>query len=220
MGSRFKPTQGLVRFAFIAVFVALAAGHASAQTSDPVGPFVIDLRGVMAGLPTQAGWLPVLPVDTVVPSRGFGLEGGGHVFPLRLGPARIGFGAALTVARGTATATAEGTPDVVTRSTTFAPQLSFNFGHRLGWSYLSAGYGAAKIVSESSNVGSVPGLTADSGWGGAMNIGGGARWFISERVGVGFEARWHLLSSRQASASTAATGRATLFHLAVGLSIH
>jgi len=153
-----------MRSAFLAVLMALATSHAFAQTQDPVGPFVIDARGLMAGLPTQEGWVPTLPVDTVVPSRGFGLEGGAHLYSVRLGPARLGVGAALTFARGTATATVEGTPDVVTKSTTFAPQLSFNFGHRLGWSYLSAGYGAAKIVSESSSIATVPGITNDSGW--------------------------------------------------------
>jgi hypothetical protein len=209
-----------MRSAFLAVLMALATSHAFAQTQDPVGPFVIDARGLMAGLPTQEGWVPTLPVDTVVPSRGFGLEGGAHLYSVRLGPARLGVGAALTFARGTATATVEGTPDVVTTSTTFAPQLSFNFGHRLGWSYLSAGYGAAKIVSESSSIATVPGITNDSGWRGALNVGGGARWFISEHVGVGFEARWHLLSSLEATTTHAGAGRATLFHLAVGLSIH
>jgi hypothetical protein len=164
--------------------------------------------------------VPVVPVETVVPSRGFGLEAGGHVYVVRWGPTRIGFGAALSLARGTATATVEGTPDVVTRSTTFAPQVSFNFGHRQGWSYLSAGYGAAKVVSESQAVGTVPAATADAGWGGAINFGGGARWFVTDHIGVGFEARWHLLSSRTVSAPNLSAPRATLFHLAVGLSIH
>jgi hypothetical protein len=208
-----------MRSALVALFIGLGASQAFAQAPEPVGPYVVDFRGHMAGLPIEVGWVPVLPTGTVVPSRGFGLEGGGHVFPVSMGPARIGFGAALTVARGTASATVEGTPDVVTKSTTLAPQLSFNFGHRLGWSYLSAGYGAAKVVSESSNVGSLPGVTADSGWGGALNIGGGARWFLTERVGVSFEARWHLLSARDAPATSVAPGGTTLFHLAVGLSI-
>jgi hypothetical protein len=95
-----------------------------------------------------------------------------------------------------------------------------NFGHRQGWSYLSVGYGAAKVASESQAVGTVPAATADAGWGGAMNFGGGARWFVTDHLGVGFEARWHLLSSRQGSASSPAASGATLFHLAVGLSIH
>lgn len=202
------------------VVLLLWPGHALAQTRDPVGPYVIDVRGLMAGLPTQQGWVPLLPVDTVVPSRGFGLEGGGHVYPLRWGGVQVGFGAALTMARGTATSAVEGTPDVVTRSTTFAPQMSFNFGHRLGWSHLSFGYGAAKIVGESTAVAEQPATTQDSGWGGAINFGGGARWFLTERLGVSFEARWHLLGSRAETATTVAAPGATLFHVAVGLSIH
>lgn len=209
-----------MRRSWLLVFVLSWASPAFAQTSDPAGPYVIDVRGLMAGLPTQQGWLPVLPADTSVPSRGFGLEAGGHVYPLRLGAVQLGFGAAMTFARGTATATAEGAPDIVTKSTTFAPQVSFNFGHRLGWSHLSAGYGAAKIVGESTAVPTQPAAIQDSGWGGAINFGGGARWFIGDHFGVGFEARWHLLSSRAATAPTVAAPRATLFHLAVGLSIH
>jgi hypothetical protein len=209
-----------MRLLWCLVVITFGTGPAFAQTADPVGPFVIDARGLMAGLPTQQGWVPPLPGETSVPSRGFGLEAGGHVYPVRWGGVQLGFGAALTLARGTATATVEGTPDIVTRSTTFAPQVSFNFGHRLGWSHLSAGYGAAKIVSESTAVDAQPAGIQDSGWGGAINFGGGARWFVTDHVGFGFEARWHLLSSRTATASTLAAPRATLFHLAVGLSIH
>ena len=67
--------------------------------------------------------------------------------------------------------------------------------------------------------GSCPAALAESGWVGAVNIGGGARWFITEHLGVGFEARWHRLSSREATATSTAAPRATLFHLAVGFSI-
>lgn len=198
----------------------LGAGSVSAQTKEPVGPFVVDARGVMAGLPTTEGWLPTLPTGTVVPSRGFGLDVGAHVYPLQWGPARLGFGGAFTLARGTASATVEGTPDVTTRSSTLAPQVSFNFGHRQGWSHLSVGYGAAKLSSESTAVGELAAASVDRGWGGALNVGGGARWFLSEHLGVGFEARWHRLSGRDASGTSAAAPRTTLFHLSVGVSLH
>ena len=197
----------------------VCAPLASAQTSDPVGPFVVDVRGLMSGLPTATGWTPVLPAGTDVPSRGFGLEGGGHFYFAKWGPAMLGAGASFSTARGTATAVTVGTPDVKTSATTLAPQLSFNFGHRLGWSYLSAGYGGAKLTSESSTIAATPTAMAESGWMGAINIGGGARWFITEHLGVGFEARWHRLSSRDATATSLAAPRATLFHLAVGLSL-
>jgi len=204
---------------FSLLLLLVCAPAATAQTSEPIGPFVVDVRGLMSGLPTTEGWTPALPAGTDVPSRGFGLEGGGHVYFARWGPATLGAGASFSMARGTATAVEAGTPDVVTRATTLAPQLSFNFGHRLGFSYLSAGYGGAQVKSESAVVGLVPPALAESGWVGAVNIGGGARWFITEHLGVGFEARWHRLSSRDATTTSPASPRATLFHLAVGFSI-
>jgi hypothetical protein len=200
--------------------VALGAAPVVAQSREPVGPFVVDVRGLMAGLPTTEGWVPTLPAGTIVPSRGFGLDAGAHVYPVQWGPARLGFGAAFTVARGTATATEEGTPDVVTSSSTLAPQVSFNFGHRLGWSHLSAGYGIGRVTSEAAAIGTTPAAIVDPGWAGAVNFGGGARWFITEHIGFGFEARWHRLGARQASNTTVAAPRTTLFHLGVGISIH
>jgi opacity protein-like surface antigen len=201
------------------ISLLVCAPLASAQTSEPVGPLVVDIRGLMSGLPTTEGWTPVVPAGTDVPSRGFGLEGGAHFYFAKWGPAMLGAGASFSSARGTATAVTIGTPDVKTSATTLAPQLSFNFGHRLGWSYLSAGYGGAKVTSESSTIATTPAAIAESGWTGAVNIGGGARWFITEHLGVGFEARWHRLSGRDATTTSLAAPRATLFHLAVGISL-
>lgn len=201
------------------LLVAVCPLPAAAQPKDPIGPFVADLRGIMVGLPTSAGWTPSLPADAVVPSRGFGLEGGVHAHLRKLGAATFGVGATYSWARGTTSALAESVPDVKTRATMLSPQLSFNFGHRLGWSYLSAGYGVVKVVSESAPIPGLPAVTVDSGWAGAINFGGGARWFISDRLGVGFDARWHKLSSRDATANTLAAMRTTMFRLAVGISV-
>lgn len=201
------------------ILLAVCATSAAAQPPDPVGPFVVDARGIMNGLPTTAGWTPTLPTDSVVPSRGFGLEGGGHVHLTKLGAATVGVGATYAWARGTAAPLVDTAPEVQTRVTMLTPQLSFNFGHRLGWSYLSAGYGAVKVVSESAAITGVPAATADSGWSGAINFGGGARWFITDHLGVGFDARWHRLGSREATATTPAAARATMFRLAVGISV-
>ncbi len=207
------------RGVWCAVLLLVCAARAAGQQREPVGPFVVDVRGLSAGLPTTEGWTPVVPVDTIVPSRAFGLEAGAHAYPLQWGGVRIGVGAAFTLARGTTTSTVAGTPDVVTRSSTIAPQMSFNFGHRLGWSHLSLGYGGAKVVSEASAIGQTPATTADGGWSGALNFGGGARWFITDHLGVGFDVRWHRVSGRAATDTNPAAPRATLFHLAVGVSV-
>lgn len=210
------------------MLAGLCPAVAVAQPQEPVGPFVVDIRGITLGLPTAAGWTVELPEGGLVPGRGLGLEGGAHVYVGRLGPARIGLGAALGLARGTATTGEPEDPedpdvpvgptgDVITRATTLAPQLSLNFGHKLGWSYLSAGYGAARIGSRATLQGTEEMTT---GWVSAINIGGGARWFLSDHLGFGFDLRWHRLSAPVPAIDTAAAPpRATLFQFAVGLSI-
>lgn len=190
-----------------------------AQPREAIGPIVVDLRGVSGGLPSAEGWTPLVPSGTVVPSRGLGVEAGAHVY-LGLGkPVTVGFGASYSVARGRSTPEAQGAPVVTTRANTFAPQVSINFGHRLGWSYLSAGYGFASVTSESAAIDTLPEAREESGWGRAINFGGGARWFITEHFGVGFDVRWHRLSARELTPATLAAPGTTFVNLAVGISI-
>ncbi|MCC7031762.1 MAG: hypothetical protein IT179_02900 [Acidobacteria bacterium] len=203
----------------LALLLTAGALPVAAQPKDPIGRFVVDLRGVVVGLPTAAGWTPSLPAAAVVPSRGFGFEGGAHAHVRKLGAATLGVGATYSWARGTVSPEPDSLPEVRTRATLFSPQLSLNFGHRLGWSYLSAGYGAVKVVGDSVALADLPAAVADSGWSGAITLGGGARWFLSDHLGVGFDARWHRLSPRDATATTPAAARATMFRLAVGVSV-
>jgi hypothetical protein len=185
----------------IAVLIPLIAGAcsvapASAQTPSPPGPYVIDVRGAFSGLPTQAAFLPALPSATAIPSRGFGFEAGGHVYLLSLGPARLGLGVSVLRARGTASTVTEtaALPDVAVTLTAIAPQVSFNFGTRDGWSYLSAGYGRAQVRAIATPAtGST--LQQDSGGVAAINFGGGARWFLRDHLAVGFDVRFHRLSA-------------------------
>jgi hypothetical protein len=90
-----------------------------------------------------------------------------------------------------------------------------NFGHRLGWSYVSAGYGAAQVDSDAAAIGDSPPANANSGWVPSVNFGGGARWFIREHFGLGFDARWHRLPAREVPGGTAHSQ--LLFVLGVGL---
>lgn len=201
------------------VALLVCAASSPAQQRDPVGPFVVDLQGVSGGLPSSEGWTPIVPSGTVVPSRGLGVGFGAHVyFPVGRAVA-LGVGASYSLVEGKSTPEAETAPVVTTRATTFAPQVSFNFGHRLGWSYLSVGYGRASVTSESQAIDSLPAAREESGWTGAINFGGGARWFLTDHFGVGFDARWHRLGAREATATTLPAPRATFFNLAVGVSI-
>jgi hypothetical protein len=187
--------------AVVAGLVLLAAAPAAAQSSEPVGPFVIDLRGATSGLPNDTAFYPGLPPDTLVPARGFGFDAGGHVYLFALGPARVGLGANYVRVRGTA-------PGIVTTVGTVAPQLSFNFGSRDGWSYLSAGMGGAWVdTAVDAETGT---LTRESGGLTAINAGGGARWFLASHLAVGFDVRWHRISGPP---------RTTMLAVSVGLSV-
>ena len=178
----------------------LVSTAAFAQSSSP-GPYIIDLRGAMSGAPSGVSFYPPVPVDTLAPKRAFGLAGGAHLYPFQLGVARLGFGVDFMRVRGSVTSVS----DVAASTTvsTVAPQISFNFGTREGWSYLSGGYGTAQThvqvdvpaqsAAPPATVGT-PAATLTRGRRTAsINIGGGARWFLREHVAVGFDVRFHRL---------------------------
>ena len=151
---------------------------------------------------------------------------------LRLRGATFGVGGTLLFARGTTTAPdpvsatptsappAQTIPNVTTRLVSLAPQLSMNFGHSLGWSYLSAGLGPTRVESEAAIPTSNTVFTPrHSGWVKTVNFGGGARWFINDRLGVGFDLRWYKLSIVPASATHPGAPRASLVTAGVGIAI-
>jgi hypothetical protein len=187
--------------AVVAGLLLLAAAPAAAQSREPVGPFVIDLRGATSGLPNDTAFYPALPPDTLVPARGYGFDAGGHVYLFALGPARVGVGANYVRVRGTA-------PGIVARVRTVAPQVSFNFGSHDGWSYLSAGLGRAWVDTEVA--GETGAAARESGGVTSINAGGGARWFLASHLAVGFDVRWHRMSGPP---------RATLMSASVGFSV-
>jgi len=217
---------------WLALIALLFSANAWAQASSSgPGPYVFDIRATMSGLPSNGNFLPALPTSTLVPKRGFGIGGGAHVYLASLGVARLGVGVDAFRIRGTAATPAILTPvsqtemltnaspiDVATTMTAVAPQLSFNFGTREGWSYLSGGYGAASIRSKASGERPEPlngSVTVERGDGlaSAVNYGGGARWFIRERMAVGFDVRLYRVGAVGTRPST------RMFAAALGLSM-
>jgi hypothetical protein len=203
-----------------------AATVASAQTTDPIPRFVVDVRGTSAGLPTSLGWTPRIPEGTEVPSRGLGIEGGVHVFVLRGRVMSLGVGATWLLARGsTSTVLPENEtptvplPDVSTRMTVLAPQLSLNFGKQLGWSYISAGLGRGKVSSSATATNTAEVDNAVPDWTRAVNFGGGARWFVNEHVGVGFDLRWHQFAAKENAITLALAPRETVMVFGIGIAI-
>jgi len=184
----------------VAAALLLAATPAAAQPA-PVSGYVIDIRGATSGLPNSTTFFAGIPAETVVPARGFGFDVGANVYLFSLGAARVGIGADYVAVRGTV-------PGVVTNLRTMSPQLSFNFGTRSGWSYLSAGVGRAWVKTRiDTETGS---QTAESDGLTAVNYGGGARWFLTARLAVGFDARFHRISGPP---------RTSMFAASVGFSV-
>ena len=204
----------------------------------PPGPYVIDVRGATSPIPQDAGFFPPVPISTIVPSRGSGIEVGAHVYLIQLGPGRLGIGASALHVRGTAspeapasgsasaTTSATATPDVDATFTTFGPQLSINFGSADGWSYVSAGVGRAHVTTGTSAFGGggsgttmTPARSVDSGTRSSANVGVGARWFAKAHLAFSFDVRVHLVSAGKAEGTVPATPRMTLLVASAGIAL-
>ena len=214
----------------LAVVVLLLSAPAAAQTNtDRLPWFVVDAHAATVGLPQAEGWVPDLTGTPVFPGRNWGIAGGATVYPFRMGRMTIGVGASLIAGRGSAdtvTVTGSGstavetvTAVVHTAATSLAPQLSLNFGRRLGWSYISAGIGRTKVSSRSDAIGTTLGVTVPSAWNQALNFGGGARWFMKPRLGAGFDVRFVQLGSRSPTAVLASARRTRMWNISAGISI-
>lgn len=213
------------------VALLLVAAPAWAQAPKEGLPrFAIDLHGALVGLPTSEGWVPVVSADTPLPGKAWGLSGGANIYLLKVGVMTFGVGAQLATGRGKgealtivtgsgATAVTTTTPVVITQITSLLPQVSMNFGHKLGWSYLSAGYGRTRVSSSKSAVGEVPGTVLPEAWNPALNFGGGAKWFMKPHLGASFDVRFTKLSSRGATELLPFAKRTQMVTMAVGISI-
>lgn len=215
-----------VWFFLLAVLVSLPA---SAQTSERLPWFALDAHGAWVSLPTAEGWVPPVPATTPLPGRAWGIAGGATVYPLKTGLVTWGVGLSMHTGKSTSdplmsaetatTPSAPTTTTVTTQITSMLPQISMNFGHKLGWSYLSAGYGRSKVVSSSAAFGTTPAQTVPEAWNGAINFGGGARWFMKPHLGAGFDVRFTKLGSRAATDVLPAAKRTQMVTISVGISI-
>ena len=124
--------------------------QALAQNPERIGWFVADLRGSISpsgqnpALATSKGFDPA-----TMPATTLGGEAGVHVYVYRWRVITFGIGA--SVHTSLADRQAQNTdldpngPTLRKRFTVVAPQLSFNFGGRDGWSYLSGGLGSSNL---------------------------------------------------------------------------
>ena len=189
----------------IVLMFSLATEVNAQVTAGPISRFVVDARGSLARFKQDSAVSQGLGVDaSTLPTRGLGITVGAHLYPLRLRWLTFGLGAEYARAGDSKTTTItdketgeeiEG-PTITTRFTSFAPQLSFNFGRDEGWSYLSAGIGDSTQV---------------------INYGGGARWFNSPRMAFTFDVRWYAISPRDATTTVPGYPRAKFMVLSAGV---
>ncbi len=174
--------------------------EASAQPPDPIGPFVVDVRGVLARFKEDAAIAAAIEVDpTNLPTRGLGLAVGAHWYPLSIRRITLGLGGEMLWARDsrtaepttTGTTTTEG-PTVTTRLSAIAPQVSLNFGRGEGWSYVSGGIGLARLTAERAD----QPLANGAGRARTTHYGGGARWFTGPRLAFTFDLRFYAIDAQ------------------------
>jgi hypothetical protein len=217
-----------IRAALGLLFALLVTAPALAQDApavpplvdDPIGPFVVDARGVLARFKQLPATASALGVDaTALPTRGLGLVVGAHLYPVRRQQFALGVGAELLLrarASRTVPPAVEDGPDgptVVTRMTALSPQVSLNFGKRTGWSHLSGGIGWASFTSELEDAPFDDAETRPL----TINYGGGARWFARKHLAVSLDLRFYAIRPQTATATRPAFPRMTVMVFSAGI---
>jgi hypothetical protein len=217
-----------MRVVVIVAVLILGSFTSAAFAQDPPKPIpwaVVDLHASIPRFPTDDPDLGASRNMNVVelPGAGLGAQVGLHLYPLHTRVITIGVGGELMMGRARQTPAAGLTlPDGVTplraaeeRITSFAPELSLNFGNGSGWSYLSAGLGQSIWSLSTDDLGDYPPNHDKLK---TFSYGGGARWFIKPHVAFSFDARFYVISPGFAYIFQA-TPRTTLFIIAAGVSL-
>ena len=229
----------------VAFLLAVTASGVAAQGDEPIGRYVIDIRGSSVSLGQNEELARVRRLRAnQLPGRGIAVDLGGHFYFLRLGPVTFGLGASFlsTAAqqpvpepmaqeqtpgrfnpftpRDTMTDDdeemepfIEGVP-VTSRFTALSPQLTFNFGHRHGWSYVGGGLGTSRL-----NVYPQQPTTPVQRGARTLNYGGGARWFLTPNVALSLDLRFFAISPIEQLGEQPGSPRQTLMAANIGVSV-
>ena len=216
----------------LAIAVALLftiATPAVAQRLKPLPHAAFDVRGFFSKLgqdPVTASDLDVAATD--LPARGLGGVAGIHVYLWRGQNLALGIGAEGVLARGhrtpsvadTSTTTTSDTPvatapRVEQRLAGLSGGFSLNFGHRDGWSYVSAGMGPLSFITFTGTT--APGERPPVQM--TINLGGGARWFSSRHVAFCFDVRLYQTQPEVLTPSYPRRQRASLLVMSAGISL-
>lgn len=194
---------------------------AYAQVQQPISPYVIDLRGFYSGLGQDLTTAANLGVPAInLPKRGLGGVLGLHVYPLRKKTFALGLGGEFLLARGRAQEKDATTGDPVglpieQRVVSLSPQISLNFGHRGGWSYLTAGMGPLSFETFQGTIAPADAPPKKN----TINMGGGARWFAASHVAFMFDVRYYLTRPEEVIGPFPGRARNRLRILSAGIAI-
>jgi hypothetical protein len=187
----------------------------------PIGRYVVDARADFPKFKQDAAIANGIGAGVLnLPTRGFGVVAGAHWYPLRVGFMTLGLGGEWLSARrsrtlNTGTQTVPVNLTVNTRFSTLAPQISFNFGSRDGYSYISGGIGRANFTAER-NDRPLPDPESGSK---TINYGGGARWFAKQHLAVSVDVRFYAINPQLATATRPGYPRMTLMAMSAGVAI-
>jgi hypothetical protein len=187
----------------------------------PIGRFVVDARADFPKFKQDAAIANAIGVGVLnLPTRGFGLVAGAHWYPVRIGVVTVGLGGEWVRARrsrtlNTGTEAAPVNVTTNTRFSTLAPQISFNFGSRDGYSYISGGIGRANYTAELADK---PLRDPESG-SKTINYGGGARWFAKKRLALSLDLRFYAINPQKATATRPGYPRMTIMAMSAGVAI-
>lgn len=217
------PVCSCVRVAALFSILIVSAAPAAAQADEPIPYFAVDARGSLAFYGQNDEIASSLAVArTTMPPRGIGFEVGAHVYPFRYRAITFGFGGSFHASGAensppTPAGQTEATlPSVRTKFRAFNPQLSFNFGKRDGWSYISGGMGSTTLTIERVFANAGPAAEAEGRRAKTINYGGGARWFTNDHVAFTVDVRFYAISPLAATETEPPRPRLTLVVLNVG----
>ena len=212
----------ILRLLLLSIFFLMLGGsELLAQMPDPIGPFAADARVAIPRFKEDANVASALGVSSAnLPARGFGLAGGAHWYPVRMGHVTLGFGGEVLMSRASNTLKSDDDdgvdgPTVNTRFSVITPQVSLNFGTRRGWSYLSGGLGWGSFKTERADA-----PVADAAFRPrVLNYGGGARWFAKEHLAFALDLRFYAVNAQAAGSGRPAYPSMTLMVFSAGVAI-
>lgn len=203
----------------------LPALPARAQFSGPLPVAVFDIRGFYSGLGQDSTTAADLGVDaSALPKRGLGGIAGLNFYLLRGRKVAIGLGAEGILARGRAqqkdatTGAPIGSP-LTQHLRGVSGELSLNFGHRDGWSYVVAGMGPLAFSTRLPTIGTQTPATLPPPTQMTLNMGGGARWFAKKHLAFGFDFRIYQTRPEVPTIDYATRQRTKLTVLSAGIAI-